>query len=265
MLVLLPPSEAKTPPRSGPPVDLSTLSAPSLAGPRERLLDAVAGLAARPDAGEVLGVGPGAAADVARNAALRTAPAAPAARLYTGVLYAAAGLPGLTGAARARAARVVRIFSGLWGVLTPADRIPAYRLAMGVDLPGVGRLASYWRHHLPAVLAEQAAGRVVVDCRSAAYAAAWRPPASATHLLVQVVRERDGHRRVVSHHAKHARGLLTHHLLTRPGRLPRSAEEVASAAAEMPTTAAGTAGGLHAVELGDPVRGRRTLTLVTHG
>ena len=264
MLLLLPPSEGKTPPGRGAPVDLARLSATALTGARERVMAAAAAVSARPDGPHVLGVGAAVAADVRHNLVLRTAHAAPAAEVYTGVLYAAARLGDLTGTAARRAADGVRIFSGLWGVLTPRDRVPAYRLSMGVELPGTGRLAAFWRPRLGAALDGRADGDVVVDCRSATYAAAWHPPAGAAHVVVQVVREQGGRRQVVSHNAKHARGVLTHHLLTRAGRPPRTAEALAGAAEELARAAAGSreVGAVHAVELGDPVRGRRTLTLV---
>ena len=80
------------------------------------------------------------------------------------------------------------------GAVAPADRIPAYRLSMGVDLPGVGKLATAWRPHLAAALDARAAGDVVVDCRSAAYLAAWKPTTgdAADWVTVRVVREAAG-------------------------------------------------------------------------
>lgn len=245
MLICLPPSEGKTPaPDGGAPVDLNTLTEPSLTPQREAVLDALAAVGARPDATEILKVGATLADEVARNAALRTAPAAPATDVYTGVLYAAAGLGELTGQAARRARTDVRIFSGLWGVVAPDDRISAYRLSMGVDLPGIGKLASAWRPHLSAALAERAAGDVVVDCRSAAYLAAWKPAARGAHaadwVTVRVVRETDGRRTVVSHNAKHTRGVLTGHLLRRAGEPPSSAEELLGATRELDGEVIGT-------------------------
>ena len=76
---------------------------------------------------------------------------------------------------RRRAAEQVRTVSALWGLVSPEDRIPAYRLSMGTDLPGIGPLASAWRSAVEAELASLAPG-LVVDCRSAAYLAAGRPP-----------------------------------------------------------------------------------------
>ena len=58
MLVLLPPSEGKTPARRGAPLDLEGLSFPGLTATRERVLDALVDLArTRPDtARTVLGL-----------------------------------------------------------------------------------------------------------------------------------------------------------------------------------------------------------------
>ncbi len=261
MLLLLPPSEGKTPPASGRPVDLSTLTAPELSGMRGRVLDALTAVSGQPDGPSVLGVGPGAARDVERNVHLRDVAAGRAAAVYSGVLYGAAGLADLPGAARARAARHVRIVSALWGIVGPEDAIPAYRLSMGVDLPGLGPLARAWRAPLTPVLEAAADGGVVVDCRSAGYVAAWRPSRGADWVAVRVLRELDGARTVVSHHAKHARGVLTRHLLTRDAPVPTDADELLVASQEL------TGGPLLGVELG-PVAARggpRTLTLVVRG
>ncbi|WP_448061046.1 YaaA family protein [Cellulomonas hominis] len=282
MLVLLPPSEGKTPPPTGgPTLDLDALSAPGLSPVREKVLDALVRASGRPDALTVLGAGPSLAGEVARNVHLLDAPAAPARRVYTGVLYAAAGLDRLTPAARARSERAVRIVSGLWGLVTPADHIPAYRLSMGTDLPGLGPLAAVWRGPLGIELDARVTqdAELVVDCRSAAYLAAWRPPTAAARerwVTVRVVRELDGHRTVVSHHAKHTRGVLTRHLLARPGQEPRDAEHLARAARELvgslhgdtapaalgPGTDGFPGAVLRDVELSGPGRGPRVLTLV---
>lgn len=258
MLVLLPPSEGKTPaPPAAPPLDLAALSHPGLTPVREKVLDALVAVSARPDACDVLGVSRGLADEVARNVVLRSAPAARASRVYTGVLYGAAGLDTLTPAARTRAVASVRVVSALWGVLTVDDVVPAYRLSMGTDLPGIGPLAAAWRGPLGVELSQRAEDELVVDCRSAAYRAAWTPPAGARWVDVRVLREVDGRRSVVSHHAKHTRGVLTRHLVTRRGREPRDADELAHAASALVGDA------LHAVELGpEPRRGARTLSLV---
>lgn len=231
MLVLLPPSEGKTSGADGAlPVDLAALSAPRLTEARRAVLAALREVSARPDALEVLGVSPGLADEVARNETLATAPAARASEVYSGVLYAAAGLGELAGRALARAEEHVRTVSALWGLVAPGDRIPAYRLSMGTSLPGLGPLARFWREPLARELDPLAAERLVVDCRSAGYQAAWRPgPTALAWVGVRVVRGG----KVVSHHAKHTRGVLTHHLLTRDAPVPHSPTALLDAAREL--------------------------------
>lgn len=211
MLILLPPSEGKTAPRRGRPLDLESLSFPQLYGARADVLDALVTLCSTDGrAAETLGLGHTQAAEVERNAALRSAPTARADEVYSGVLYEALDLPSLTGAARRRATSWVAVVSGLFGLVRPGDRIPAYRLAGGVTLPGVGPVTTWWSRHLaPAV--EEAAGRgVVVDLRSSTYMPFWRPdPETARRVAtVRVLHEVDGTRKVVSHFNKATKGRI---------------------------------------------------------
>lgn len=249
MLVVLPPSESKAAPPEGPRVDVRELAFPALAARREALLDALAALAAGPRAAALaaLGLSEGQAAEIDRNASLREAPAAPAGAVYTGVLYERLRLGELPEAARARAARHVLIASALWGVLRPDDRIPAYRLSIGARLSGLPGLAAFWRPALRDALPDEG---LVVDLRSGAYAAAWRP-ARAGHVTVRAYAELpNGTRKPISHMAKRARGDVARALLLAPS-LPRSPADVA--------TAAGAAG--LRVELA-PARGGWTLDVV---
>ena len=151
---------------------------------------------------------------------LRAAPATAAGRLYTGVLYAALDIATLP----AGATRNLVIISAQFGALRVADRIPAYRRDMA---------AAHWRAGLRAPLDEATAGRVILDCRSATYTAAWRPsPEAATRAVhLAVVEEHDGVRRVVSHMAKKTRGEVARHLLLSAAR-PRTPAELAAAVAE---------------------------------
>ncbi|EYR64915.1 hypothetical protein N866_02085 [Actinotalea ferrariae CF5-4] len=261
MLVLLPPSEGKTAPAQGTPVDLPDLTgAAALTTTRRAVLRALVRASKRRDALEVLGVGASLADEVARNVALPEAPAAPARTVYTGVLYGAAGLHDLDDAALERAQRCVRTVSALWGAVAPQDRIPAYRLSMGTDLAGVGPLAAAWRRPLGRALDAAARERLVVDCRSAAYAAAWTPPTDGPGVVeVRVLREAEGRRTVVSHWAKHTRGLLTRHLVRREGAEPADPAELLAAAGEM------VGRDVLDVELTAGPRGRHVLSLVVAG
>lgn len=231
MLILLPPSESKTAPAAGAPVALADLSHPELSDGRRRVGDALARVSASRSALATLGVGASLRPDVERNTTLWTNPAARAATIYTGVLYDAARMAAWPQPMLVRAAQRVRIISALWGAVSPTDIIPAYRLSMTTQLPRVGPLASFWRARLGAALDPLAQDDVVVDCRSAAYASVWTP-ADAPCVTVRIMRERDGVRTVISHMAKHTRGVLAAHL-TALDTAPQSPLDVADAAAAL--------------------------------
>ena len=204
MLVLLPPSEGKTVPRRRRPLDLNSLSFPNLAATRQSVLDALLAASARPDALDVLGVPPTLGDEVARNRGLASAPTAPAAVVYSGVLYSALGLATMDAAARRRANRWLVVTSALFGAVRPTDRIPAYRLSMKVNLPPLGPLAALWRAPLAAALDPLAERGLVVDCRSSTYAAAWVPQPGAWWVAIHVPG--------ATHMAKHTRGLVARFL-----------------------------------------------------
>lgn len=233
MLILLPPSESKAAPaRRGRPVDVGALSFPELNPTRERLLDALVATSGAPDALARLLAGPSLADDVARNLRVRELPARPALEVYTGVLYDALDAATLSPAAKRRAASRVVVVSGLWGAVRPADRIPPYRLNICSRLVGTPALEPLWREQLPQTLAA-AAGRagLVVDCRSTSYQAAGMPAGLEERTVaVRVLRDVAGTRSVVSHAAKHTRGLVTRALLE-SGADPRTPAALAEALA----------------------------------
>jgi cytoplasmic iron level regulating protein YaaA (DUF328/UPF0246 family) len=227
VLILLPPSEGKTAPADGAPVDLGSLAYPELTAKRERALAALVKVSSGKQRGralKALGLSAGQAGELERNAALERAPAAPAAEVYTGVLYERLRLLELPAAARER----VLIASALWGVVRPDDRIPAYRLSISARLPRIAGLAAYWRPALAKALPDEG---LVVDLRSGGYAAAWAPE-HATVVGVRGFIEHGGGRKVVSHHVKAIRGDVARALLqTRePARTPEDVAAIAAAA-----------------------------------
>jgi uncharacterized protein len=243
--MLLPPSEGKTAPRRGRPLDLAGLSSPTLTPARERVLEALVELCSGDPstAAAVLDV-PRTRPDLVElNAALREAPTARADAVYTGVLYDALDLGSLATAAKRRASSRVAVVSSLFGLVRPGDRIPAYRLSGDATLPGLGPVAGVWREALgPAVLDAVGTG-LLVDLRSGTYAAFWRPPADLARRVatVRVLQERDGRRSVVSHFNKATKGRLVRALLD-DGRDVRTPARLAALLTEL---------GWH-VEVGEP-------------
>lgn len=202
MLVLLPPSEGKAQPEAGEPVDLGSLAfADQLGQRREEVLDAL-------------------------DPSLREAPAAPAAEVYTGVLYGRLELPELPVKARQQ----VLIASALWGFVRPGDRIPYYKLPPKEKLDGIGPLAKYWRPALAEALPDKE-GDLILDMRSAAYSTMWKPK-RATLLAVRAFTESDGERKAVSHMAKAVRGDVARALLQmkKPPADPQSVAALAEVA-----------------------------------
>ncbi|MGX2997493.1 peroxide stress protein YaaA [Streptomyces sp. JNUCC 64] len=222
MLVLLPPSEGKAAAGRGAPLKPEGLSLPELAPARAAVLDALEELCLGDEekARTALGLSEGQRAEVAKNAALRTAGARPAGELYTGVLYDALDLASLDPAAKRRATRSLLVFSGLWGAVRVNDRIPPYRCAMGVRLPGLGALGPYWRTVMDGALPGAAGRGLVLDLRSSAYAAAWKPSGEVAGrtATVRVLHAQwvDGveKRSVVSHFNKATKGRIVRSLLT---------------------------------------------------
>jgi cytoplasmic iron level regulating protein YaaA (DUF328/UPF0246 family) len=160
---------------------------------------------------------------------LRRAGTAPAAEVYTGVLYQRLGLANLPAAARRRAAKRVLIASARWGFVRLEDRIPCYKLPPSTKLDGIGPLAAWWRPVLADALPDEP-GETIVDMRSGPYVAMWKPK-RATLLAVRAFRERDGERKVVSHMAKAARGDVARALFL-ARQEPKTPHEVAAVAAE---------------------------------
>lgn len=202
MLVLLPPSEGKAHPEAGEPVDLGSLAfAEELGAKRKKLIDAF-------------------------DPALREAPAAPAAEVYTGVLYGRLELPKLPAKARGR----VLIASALWGFVRPDDRIPYYKFPPKTRLERIGAPAAFWRPALAEALPDEA-GELVVDMRSGAYSTMWKPK-RATLLAVRAFTESDGERKAVSHMAKAVRGDVARALLLakKPPPDPKAATAIAESA-----------------------------------
>ena len=230
VLILLPPSEAKLAPRRGKPLDLATLSSPSLTGAREEVLDALVALCSgdREEAARVLEVPRTQPELVELDAAVRSAPTARADAVYAGILYEALDLGSLPPVGRRRATARVRVTSSLFGLVSPVDRIPAYRLSGGTTLPGLGPVAGVWRGVLGPVVGDLVGDGLLVDLRSSTYAAFWRPAGLPRVATVRVLHEVAGRRQVVSHFNKATKGRIVRALLAE-GVDPRTPAHLAAA------------------------------------
>lgn len=233
MLVLLPPSEGKTPAATDTPFDLSQVDpfADQLEQSRSLVLENLMKISGRNDALKVLKVGKTIADEVEANRHLLHASVAPAYEIYSGVLFEAGEIKSRGRGYEPSASFEVLVQSALFGVVDLASQIPAYRLSMDTKLGKLGNLGTWWKKRLTPLLDKKAHHRIVVDARSGAYQRAW-PGVNGEHDLIRVnaVRVRDGKRSVVSHNAKRYRGILAGALLDRAQEIEDSIDFVVDTA-----------------------------------
>lgn len=232
MLIVVPPSESKRPPRAeGKPVDLDGLSFPELDSTRRAIVAALIETSAGLDAFERLYVRPTLADEVARNTRLLELPAIPVLDVYTGPLHDGLDAARLSEAGAARAREQLVVTSAVWGALRPRDRIPPYRMHICAHLQGMERVEPAWREVLPDVLADAAGDGLIVDLRSPTYqAAGMAARASDRTVTLRVDQGPRGHR-IGDVIAKRVRGEAAHHLLETNAD-PGGPQELADALAE---------------------------------
>ena len=220
---------------------------------RRQLISDVQNTALLADAAQIFKLGPKNAHEISQNLEIYDAPALAAWQLYDGVLYEAAkfaqifssGAPAQGGQGRGiqgqdaqhqscqqqadqrqadqpqggqrQLEELTLVFSALFGPVRLTDLITPHRLSGSVKLPGQGSVASIWSKPLKELLAQQLSGHVVVDLRSTEYGAMYRPSRGGECLTLNIavakVNPATGKRSVVSHWAKHTRGLLAGALL----------------------------------------------------
>ncbi|MFC5369977.1 YaaA family protein [Arcanobacterium bovis] len=255
MLLLLPPSEGKTAPNSGKPLNWDELSYPQLNPLRQKIAIVLAEVSQRADALDVLKVGASVEEIVRAQEKLTQLPCAPARNVYTGVLYHALDWLDMPADRRRFAQNHVLIFSALFGVLRPDDPIPHYRLSMGTTLPKIGNTKTAWRKELKDF--EPGAHKLVIDCRSGNYQV-WNPQHDADYVTIHAVRQSGERRQVISHDAKRFRGMLGKYLLSSKTTL-RTAHELEEYAQVLVTD-----GIVDAIELTAESHNKYKITLVEH-
>ena len=296
MRILLPPSAGKTTKESTNHLQLEKLwQAEHLTQTRRQLIDDVQNTALLADAAQIFKLGPKNAHEISQNLEVYDAPALAAWQLYDGVLYEAAKFAQIFSSGdssqgsqsqggqgpcnqpqggqdqvynrqggQGQLEELTLVFSALFGPVRLTDLITPHRLSGSVKLPGQGSVASIWSKALKELLTQQLSGHVIVDLRSAEYGAMYRQTRGSDCLLLNIgvakVNPATGKRSVVSHWAKHTRGLLAGALLraVASGRISGSDGDVD----EILQVAAGLAG-VKEVEITPlDARGQAKVTLV---
>ncbi|MCE2518077.1 MAG: peroxide stress protein YaaA [Alphaproteobacteria bacterium] len=154
-----------------------------------------------------------------RFAAFGTQPSKPAALAFAGDTYQGLEASTLEPHDIAWAQDHLRILSGLYGVLRPMDAIEPYRLEMGSRLATArGKtLYDYWGADLAEALNRQAAATgatALVNCASQEYFGAVDREALALPVLTPVFKEmKNGTAKIISFHAKKARGAMARFMI----------------------------------------------------
>ena len=209
-------------------MDVSAARPGGLRGTRPRLLDdanlLMSGLRDldRADLAEVMDLSPALAATVGADLAVWGAPRRPrqaAVFAFTGLVFKHLDARRLPASAVRDAQVRLRILSGLYGVLRPLDLLEAYRLEMGCRFvpPGARNLTAFWKPRLTAaVSADLAAGEPLLNLASQEYFRALDERALPGPVISPVFKERrdDGSLKVVTVHAKEARGRMARYVLS---------------------------------------------------
>ena len=184
--------------------------------------------------------------NVARFAAFGTQERKPAVLAFAGDTYQGFEAVTLDADALRWAQGHMGILSGLYGLLRPLDAIEPYRLEMGSRLATArGRtLYDYWGARIAQEInarASEAGARVLVNCASQEYFGAVDLTALALPVITPVFMEdRPGGPKIVSFHAKRARGAMARFIvenrLTDPAALRDFDVAGYAFAAELSTT-----------------------------
>lgn len=171
---------------------------------------------------------PLAAQNAARNQAWSTrfseANSRAALLAFAGDVYEGLQAASLTPADLAWAQDHLRMLSGLYGLLRPLDRLQAYRLEMGTRLanPAGPDLYHYWGDDLARAVNRLETG-VVLNLASQEYARAALRPALKAKVVGCVFEEwHGGQWKLISFHAKRARGLMARHAIRQRATSPEA-------------------------------------------
>jgi cytoplasmic iron level regulating protein YaaA (DUF328/UPF0246 family) len=135
---------------------------------------------------------------------------------FNGDVYEGFDAKSLSAADLDYAQRHVRVLSGLYGLLRPLDLLQPYRLEMGTRFANArGKdLYAFWGERITDALntqlrERQGAARVLVNCASEEYFKSVKPKRLDAPVITPVFEDWKGGRyKIISFHAKRARGLF---------------------------------------------------------
>ena len=208
-IILLPPSEGKTPAQAGSKLNLKKLSFPELISQRQKVLEQLVALSQGSPAKAIktLGISAKQTAELELNKSLMSAHCAPAWQIYTGVLFGALDAESLSPSQLKKLSDSTYVQSALFGLVGFTDSIPAYRLSGDCVLPKVGSLVKHWAAASTLALSEF--DGLIIDLRSGTYVKLGPIPQSVDAVIPKVYQKMaKGEPKVVSHHNKATKGRI---------------------------------------------------------
>lgn len=232
---LLPPSETKNDASGRTKLNLKSLSFPELTKARFEIINTLSEFSSNSPARARTALGLSLKLDFERdrNCILKTAPAAAAWKIYSGVLYEALNAEALSAAALKKLTGHVYVQSALFGLISLGDLIPAYRLSADSKLPKIGKVSNLWAKECSSIF-EGSTG-LIVDMRSGQYAnIAPIPKSISDQVVIPKILQRmpSGPPKVVSHHNKATKGRIIRQVVTQ-AKLPTTAAQLAKVIAKL--------------------------------
>lgn len=152
-------------------------------------------------------------------------PSGPALGAFTGLVFKHIDAASLRAPAWRWAGEHLLILSGLYGLLGGLDRIEAYRLEMGCRFAPKGHrhLVAFWKDRITdELVSRMKEGEPIINLAAGEYLKAVDQKRLTGPLIWPVFKQRrdDGSLRVVTVHAKEARGLMARFILEKRLRRP---------------------------------------------
>lgn len=148
----------------------------------------------------------------------RTETVVPAAFAFNGEVYRGLDIQSLSDEELIKAQSMIRILSGMYGILKPLDLMFPYRLEMGTKwqiTPKQKNLYQFWRSKLSKFLNnEMEKEEVIVNLASSEYFKAIDRKTLKAKVVTPVFKEfKNGEYKIVMMYAKHARGTMARYIV----------------------------------------------------
>jgi cytoplasmic iron level regulating protein YaaA (DUF328/UPF0246 family) len=217
-IVLIPPSEGKTDGGSLPGLNIQTMGLPSLSKKRRDLIEVLQStMKSSQNLNKILGV-KGVALEKAinDNLAIYDAPTMPAIKRYSGVMFDSIDYEGFGETERQIFDDNVFILSGLFGIISPDENIPNYKLKMGAVLPGLSSCAYEWKPYITKMITEAAKNSIIWDFLPNEHSSAWdeRKVKYLKRYTIKFVQNKGGKLKTLSHWSKSLRGAFIQYLFS---------------------------------------------------